>query len=77
MPGTARPTRTGLVVPWGGSVVSTSSPAANSVNQLVELLILNYMGLMGHDGQFPTLFPMQGLGSASTLAGMTVFAPIV
>jgi hypothetical protein len=60
-----------------GSVVSTSSPAANSVNQLVELLILNYMGLMGHDGQFPTLFPMQGLGSASTLAGMTVFAPIV
>jgi hypothetical protein len=60
-----------------GSVVSTSSPAANSVTQLVELVILNYMGLMGRDGQFQTLFPMQGLGSAGALAGMTVFAPIV
>jgi hypothetical protein len=60
-----------------GSVVSTSSPAANSVNQLVELVILNYMGLMGTDGKFPTVFPMQGLGSGSALAGMTVFAPIV
>ena len=59
-----------------GSVVSTSSPAANSVNQLVELVILNYMGLVGTDVQFPTLFPMQGLGPASALAGMTVFAPI-
>jgi hypothetical protein len=59
-----------------GSVVSTSSPAANSVNQLVELVILNYMGLIGTDSQFPTLFPMQGLGPASALAGMTVFTPI-
>ena len=60
-----------------GSVVSTSSPAANSVNQLVELVILNYMGLSGTDGQFSTLFPMQGLGPASALGAMTVFTPIV
>jgi hypothetical protein len=59
-----------------GSVVSTSSPAANSVNQLVELVILNYMGLTGTDSQFTTLFPTQGLGSASALAGMTAFAKI-
>src|SRR5579862_7863120 len=50
-----------------GSVVSTSSPAANSVNQLVELVILNYMGMMGTDSQFTTLFPTQGLGPASAL----------
>jgi len=59
-----------------GSVVSTSSPAANSVTQLVELVILNYMGLTGTDGQFTTVFPTQGLGSASALAGMTAFAKI-
>jgi len=59
-----------------GNVVSTSSPAANSVNQLVELVILNYMGLIGTDSQFPTLFPMQGLGPASALAALTVFPAI-
>jgi hypothetical protein len=60
-----------------GSVVSTSSPAANAVNQLVQAVILNYMGLMGTDGQFPTLFPTQSLGSASALAGLTAFTRIV
>src|SRR5579862_8771706 len=50
-----------------GSVVTGSSPAANSVNQLVELVILNYMGMMGTDSQFTTLFPTQGLGPASAL----------
>jgi hypothetical protein len=60
-----------------GSVVSTSSPAANAVNQLVQTVILNYMGLMGTDNQFATLFPMQSLGSGSTLAGLTAFTPVV
>ncbi|HEY0767685.1 MAG TPA: hypothetical protein VGD47_06985 [Steroidobacteraceae bacterium] len=60
-----------------GSVVSTSSPAANAVNQLVDVVILNYLGLMGTDGQFPTLFPMQSLGSGSALAGLTAFNRIV
>jgi hypothetical protein len=60
-----------------GSVVVTSSPAANSVNQIPELIILNYMGLMGTDPQFQTLFPQQGLGPASALAAMTVFEPII
>jgi hypothetical protein len=60
-----------------GSVVSTSSPAANAVNQLVDVVILNYMGLIGMDGQFPTLFPMQSLGSGSVLAGLTAFNRIV
>jgi hypothetical protein len=60
-----------------GSVVTSSSPAANSVNQIPELIILNYMGLMGKAGQFTSLFPQQGLGGAAQLAAMTVFAPIV
>jgi len=49
---------------------------ANSVNNLVWAVILNYMGLTGTDGQFGTLFPMQSLGGASTLAGLTAFAKI-
>ena len=60
-----------------GSVVSSSSPAANSINQIPELIMLNYMGLAGTDAQFPTLFPMQGLGTAAQLAAMTVFEPII
>ena len=60
-----------------GSVVSTSSPAANSVDSLVYTLLLNYMGLSGTDGAFASTVPMQPLGAAATLAGLTVFQPIV
>lgn len=60
-----------------GSVVTTSSPAANAVNQLVQVVILNYMGLLGTSSQFSTLLPMQGLGSAAAQAALTAFAPIV
>jgi hypothetical protein len=60
-----------------GSVVSTSSPAANSVDSLVYTLLLNYMGLSGTDANFATTFPMQPLGAASQLAPLTVFNPIV
>jgi hypothetical protein len=60
-----------------GSVVTSSSPAANSVNQIPELVMLNYMGLLGTDAKFASTFPMQGLGGAAQLAAMTVFEPIV
>ncbi|HEY6482475.1 MAG TPA: hypothetical protein VIY54_03010 [Steroidobacteraceae bacterium] len=60
-----------------GSVDATSNPAANSVTQLVETVILNYLGLQGLDGQFSTLFPSQGLGAPSAQAALTAFAPIV
>jgi hypothetical protein len=60
-----------------GSVVTSSSPAANSVNQIPELIILNSMGLLGTDAQFSSLFPMQGLGATSALAAMTAFQKIV
>jgi len=60
-----------------GAVVSTSSPGANSVEQLVEMLVLNYMALQGVEGQFGTLFPQQGLGSPSDQAGLIAFGSIV
>ncbi|MBS0378262.1 MAG: general secretion pathway protein GspF [Proteobacteria bacterium] len=64
-----------------GNVVDTSSPVANNVTALVQAVILNYMGLLGTDGNFPALmqqlmFP-NSLGSGATLAGLTAFAPIV
>jgi hypothetical protein len=60
-----------------GAVDASSSPAANSVTQIPEVMLLNYLGLLGQAGQFSTFFPTQGLGSASAQAAMTAFAPIV
>jgi len=45
------------------SVVTSSSPAANNVNLLVNTVLLNFMALNGDLGQFPTLFPNHGLGN--------------
>ena len=59
-----------------GSVATNSHPGANSVNQLVEVVILNYLALHGRVGDFsgPTgLFPTNGLGSQ--LDNWTAFAP--
>jgi hypothetical protein len=60
-----------------GNVVTTSSPAANAVNLLVETVILNYMALHGEEGNFPSLFPSNGLGSVALRDGLTMIAPIV
>ena len=60
-----------------GAVDASSSPAANSVTQIPEVMILNYLGLLGQASQFSALFPQQGLGSATAQAAMTAFAPIV
>jgi hypothetical protein len=60
-----------------GSVVTSSSPAANAVNLLVETVILNYMALHGDEGAFSTRFPAQGLGGPTQRDGLTAFAPIV
>jgi hypothetical protein len=60
-----------------GSVNSASSPAANAVNLLVQTVVLNYMALHGTEGQFATLFPTNGLGSATLQDGLMSFAPIV
>jgi hypothetical protein len=61
----------------GGNVVSSSSLVGNAVTTLVQVLILNYMGLAGTTAQYNTVFPMLPLGSASQLDALTVFQPIV
>ncbi len=45
------------------SVVTSSSPAANNVNLLVNTILLNYMALNGEEGQFTSTFLNHGLGA--------------
>ncbi|MDJ0834164.1 MAG: general secretion pathway protein GspF [Gammaproteobacteria bacterium] len=45
------------------SVITSSSPAANNVNLLVNMVLLNYMALNGDTGQFASVFGNHGLGS--------------
>jgi hypothetical protein len=55
------------------SVETSSSPAANNVNQLVQTVLLNYMALHGEQGNFASAFPAHGLGNATlqdSLIGM-------
>ncbi len=46
------------------SVETSATPAANNVNLMVDMVILNYMALHGEEGLFDTsgFFPAQGLG---------------
>jgi hypothetical protein len=60
-----------------GNVDSTSSPAANSVTQIPEVMILNYMSMIGQGANFSTVFKQQGLGSSAQQAALTAFGPIV
>ncbi|HEY9034566.1 MAG TPA: hypothetical protein VIN71_11555 [Pseudomonadales bacterium] len=59
------------------SVVTSSTPAANNVNLLVETVVLNYLALHNELGRFDTLFPGHGLGSNSLRETLTAFQPIV
>jgi hypothetical protein len=59
-----------------GAVDPSSSPAANSVTQIPEVMLLNYMALNGQASQFSTIFPQQGLGSTSAQAALTAFNSI-
>lgn len=65
-----------------GDVDTSSSPAANNVNQLVQTVVLNYMALHGEQGKFGDLFSSanrmaHGLGNAQALDGLTAFEAIV
>ncbi|WLQ16971.1 hypothetical protein O5O45_13715 [Hahella aquimaris] len=61
------------------SVETSSSPAANNVNLLVNTVVLNYMALHGEQSQFASTkgFEQHGLGSSSDLDRLTAFQPIV
>jgi hypothetical protein len=60
-----------------GSVETASTPAANNVNQLVQLVALNYLALHGEQGRFEEIFPAHGLGSGTLRDSLTAFDPIV
>jgi hypothetical protein len=55
----------------GGDVVTSSSPAANNVNLLVETVLLNYMALNGDKALYTG-----PLGSGGALDGMIAFESI-
>ncbi|MDZ7925575.1 MAG: hypothetical protein U5M23_16340 [Marinagarivorans sp.] len=60
-----------------GDVETTSSPAANNVNLLVETVVLNYLALHGEQNLFTERFPKQGLGGATELDRLTAFQSIL
>jgi hypothetical protein len=55
-----------------GSVVNSSSPAANNVNLLVQTVALNYLALHGEQGRFTSLFGTS-LGNSTMLDRLTSF----
>jgi hypothetical protein len=61
-----------------GAVITSSSPAGNAVNLLVETVILNYMALHGEEGNFdqPAFFPRHGLGGSAARDALTILAPV-
>ncbi len=59
-----------------GSVQGGSSPAANNVNLLVNMVLLNYMALHGEQGQFGSVFANHGLGNSTLQDSLTAFTPI-
>ena len=59
-----------------GSVQRAATPAANNVNLLVNMVLLNYMGLHGEQGQFGNVFPNHGLGIPGLWDSLTAFTPI-
>jgi hypothetical protein len=61
-----------------GTVNATSSPGANAPNLVTQLVTLNWMALNGIDASFgsTTVFPMQGLGSATARTALTAFTKI-
>jgi hypothetical protein len=64
-----------------GSVVSTSSPGANAVNLLAEMIVLNYMALHGQEGAFQGMRwssgVSTGLGSVGTYSSLIALPQIV
>ncbi len=58
-----------------GDVETSSSPAANNVNLLVETVALNYMAL--HGETLDSRFPNHSLGNMAQQDNLTAFAPIV
>ena len=68
----------------GASVVTSATPAANNVNLLVNMVMLNYMALNGQISPGDTsaftaanMFPNHGLGNTASLDSYIAFDRIV
>jgi len=60
-----------------GNVETASSPFANSVTQLAEMVVLNYLGLHGEEAMFGAVLGNPGLGTGAAVAPYIAFDPIV
>jgi hypothetical protein len=62
-----------------GNVVTSSSIVGNAVTTLVQVVILNYMGLNGTTSQYSTIFnqPSMAIGTAAQMDALIAFEPIV
>ena len=60
-----------------GSVETSSSPFANSVTTLAEMVVLNYLGLHGEEAMFGMVLDDPGLGTGAAAAPYIAFNPIV
>ncbi|MDH3747876.1 MAG: general secretion pathway protein GspF [Gammaproteobacteria bacterium] len=60
-----------------GNVETASSPFANSVDALAEMVVLNYLGLHGEEAMFNVVLDNPGLGSAAAAAPYIAFQAIV
>ena len=60
-----------------GSIETASTPFANSVTQLAEMVVLNYLALHGEEAMFNTVLTNPGLGTAAAAAPYIAFNRIV
>jgi len=60
-----------------GNVNTSSSPFANSVTTLAEMVVLNYLALHGDEAMFGNVLNNPGLGTGAAVAPYIAFNPIV
>ena len=60
-----------------GAIDTASSPFANSVTQLAEMVVLNYLALHGEEAKFNTVLTNPGLGTGAAVAPYIAFNRIV
>lgn len=60
-----------------GSVETASSPFANSVTSLAEMVVLNYMALHGEEAMFGAVLNNPGIGTGSAVEPWIAFESII
>jgi hypothetical protein len=61
----------------GGNVVRASTPFANSVTSLAEMVVLNYLALHGEQAMFGAVLDNPGIGTGAAVDPYIAFDPIV